>query len=114
MADNVPLTFIEGNATTVAFTITPASATDDLSAVASVRLVLKADGCDDDADAEVVLTSADATELVLLTQTPAEITGEAYVPALTEAYPRLYRIDAIAGDGSPRTAVYGRVTVTNL
>lgn len=114
MADNVPLTFVEGNPETVAFTITPETLGDDLTAVASVQFVLKADGCDDDEDAEVVLTSADPTELQLLTMTATEITGEAYVPALTEAYPRLYRIDALTGTGSPRTALYGRVTVTNL
>lgn len=114
MADNVPLTFLEGNAETVAFTIVPADADDDLTAVASVRFVLKADGCDDEDDAELVLTSANPTELQLLTQTAIEITGEAYVPGLVEAYRRQYRIDAIAGDGRYRTALYGLVTVINL
>lgn len=114
MADNVPLTLVEGNDETISFSIVPETAGDDLTGVASLRLVLKAEGCDDDADAEVVLTTADPTEMVILTHTATQITGEAYLPALTEPYRRLYRIDAITSAGSVRTALYGRVTVTNL
>lgn len=114
MATEVALTFLEGSKSTVEFSIAPADAADDLTAVASLRFLLKADTCDDDADAEVVLTTADPTEMQFLTQTATQITGEAYVPALTEAYPRAWRIDAISGTGDPLTALYGRVTVINL
>lgn len=114
MATKVDLTFVEGSAETVAFTVTSTGAGDDLTTVASLRFVLKADGCVDDADAELVLTTANPTEMQILTQTATEITGEVYVPPLAEPYRRLYHIDAVAGAGTSRTALYGRVTFINL
>jgi len=114
MATKVDLTFVEGSAETVAFTIVPTDADDDLTAVASLRFTLKADGCIDDDDAELTFTTADPTQMQILTQTAAQITGEVYVPPLDEAYRRLYHIDAVSSTGTPRTALYGRVTVINL
>lgn len=118
MADNAPITLNEGNDETVLLTITATAdpGGDDLTAVTSLEFYLKADECDSDAEAELLLTSANILELEILTQTATEMTAEAHIPAaaLAGPYPRFYKVDALSGTGQRRTALYGRVTVNNL
>lgn len=114
MADKVTLTLHQGNDETVAWTVTPASEDDDLLDVTSLELVVKDDRCAADADG-LTLTTADPDEMVILSQTADEITGEAYIPAsaLAEPYDRWWRLDAVTATGR-RTALYGPVTVVDL
>lgn len=115
MAANEPITLHEGNDETVAVTVTAADAGDDLDAVTALEWVLKDDPCADDADA-LVLTTADPTEITITAQDSTTITAEVYVPAsaLTEPYPRHYRLDTISTGDVRRTALYGVVTVVDL
>lgn len=114
MASLVPLVMTEGNDETVAITIDRQFMAQDLMAVTEVIFYLKDDNCDPDAGAHV-LSSTDVSQLKILTQTSAQITAEAYVPAawLAGAYPRTYHVDALA-PGARRTAVYGPITVNNV
>jgi hypothetical protein len=108
------LTLIEGNDQTVAFTITPRTAGDDLTGVARVEVIFKPDSCTtDDSDYALVLTSSNAAQVTLLTQAADEITAEAYLPAsyLAEPYDRVWRVDAVGVSGERRTAIHGSVTV---
>ncbi len=114
MASKVTLTLHEGNDETVALTITPAGADDDLLDVDSLELILKDDQCADDADG-LILTTADPAELLVLAQAVDEITAEAYIPgsALADPYDRWWRLDALSASGSRRTVMYGPVIVVN-
>jgi hypothetical protein len=109
----VPLYLVEDNDETIAWTIDPVVVGDDLTAVAEVQLILKDDDCATDTDG-LVLSSTDAAQLVILTHTATELSGEAYIPAssLQGAYTRFYHIDALDGGGHRRTAITGPVYVT--
>lgn len=115
MADKVTLTLHQRNDETVAWTVTPASADDDLLDVATLELVLKDDQCAADSDG-LILTTDDPTEMVILTHTGDQIAGEAYIAAsaLVGAYDRWWRLDAISTTGDRRTALYGPVVVVDL
>lgn len=118
MSDKIPITLNEGNDETIALTVTATAdpGGDDLSAATSLEFYLKADDCDPDAEAELVLTSADVLELEILTHTATEITAEAHIPAsaLVGSYTRFYRVDALSAAGDRRTALYGPVVVNDL
>jgi len=111
VATNAPITVTEGNDETVELTITGPGLDD----VESLEFVLKDDACADDADG-LTLSTANADEMVITAQTAEEITVEVYLPgtALTEPYPRVYRLDALGSGGDRRTALYGVVTVVNV
>lgn len=116
MSALVPLTLHQGNAETVAITITRSDPTDDLTLITSLRLVLKPDQCTaDTATTAVVLTTANPAQMVIISQVAAQITAEAYIPAtaLTDPYSRWWRVDAYIGL-TYRTAIYGPVTVLDL
>lgn len=116
MATEQNLTMREGDNETIAITITAASAGDALTGVETVVVVLKPDACSEDDDAyALTLSSTDAEEVVILTQTADEITAEAYVPALylAEPYDRVWRVYTVGASGERRTALYGSVTVTD-
>lgn len=116
MSALVPLTLHQGNAETVAITITRSDPTDDLTLITSLRLVLKPDQCTTDtATTAVVLTTANPAQMVITSQAAAQITAEAYIPAtaLTDPYSRWWRVDAYIGL-TYRTAIYGPVTVLDL
>jgi hypothetical protein len=113
MTDNRPITLDEGRDNTVLLTINRLDAADDLS-TAGIRFVLKDSDCDPDS-AGLVLTSADPTQITILTQGPAQITAAAFVPAssVQGTYPRFYLTEITSG-AVGRPAMFGLVTVTNL
>lgn len=116
MADRVGLTLRESNDETVDLVVTAANDDDDLTDVASLALVMKPQGCDDDGDdAALNLSSDDPTEIAILTQTATTITAQAFIPraALADPYDRVWRLDAISTSGARRTVIYGPVTVVN-
>ena len=115
MPTPVGLTLYEDNDEIIDLTITGAAG-DDLSVVTAVEVVIKPDVCEsDDDDDALVLSSDDAAEITINTQTSTEITATAYVPAsaLALPYPRVWRADALVGS-LRRTAMYGPVTVVDL
>lgn len=116
MADRRDLTLMERNDETLLLTIDRQQPTDDLTTIATLELYLKEDACQTDGDAELVLTTADAAEMVIDTQTAAQITARAFLPAssLSGPYGRFWRIDGLTSGGLRRTAMYGDVTVVNL
>lgn len=111
MATEQNLTLREGDDETIALTITPADASDDLTGVQSITVVFKPDACtsDDDPDS-LVLTAPDVT---ILDQAPDEITATVSVSAsyLAEPYDRVWRVYTVGLSGERRTAIYGSVTV---
>lgn len=113
MSTNAPITLNENNSETVLLTISRQSPTDDLTLVARLEMVIKDDSCHTDADG-IVLSSLDAAQMTILTHTAAEITAAAYVPPLTGAYRRFYRVDGLDASSRRRTAMYGVITVTDL
>jgi hypothetical protein len=116
VASDDPITLLENNDETVAVFIEPQTAGSDLTAVASLQFILKHDRCDpDDAATNLTLHTGIPAEMVFITQTADLIEAEAYIPSETLAgsFPRWYRVDTLTAGGDRRTAVYGRVTVTN-
>jgi hypothetical protein len=113
MATNAPITLAEGNDETVLLTINRQAATDDLTLVTRIEMVIKDDSCHPDS-AGTVLSSLDGSQITILTHTASEITAAAYVPPLSGAYRRFYRVDGLDAGGHRRTAMYGVVTVLDL
>lgn len=116
MAQLAPITLHEGNDEVLVLTIDRVDPSDDLSTVTSLELYLKVDSCARDADVTtVLLTSAQVSQIDVVTQTAAQITATAYIPAgaLVGAYDRWWRVDALS-PGTRRTALYGPVTVIDL
>lgn len=112
----VPITLHQANAETVTFTITRTVATDDLTLVTSLKLILKQSPCTADTDStSLTLSSTNPTQIVISSQTTSQITARAYIPAtsLVDPYERWWRVDAYIGT-SYRTAIYGPVTVVDL
>lgn len=108
------LTFAQGNDETVAIVVSAASSGDDLTGVTRLEVVFKPDVCtEDDSDYALVLSTDNAAQVTMLTQSADEITAEAYVPAsyLAEPYSRVWRVDAVGTTGERRTAIHGSVTV---
>lgn len=116
MATEVEITLHENNDETLNITITPVDVTEDLTSISVLELYLKEDSCFSDSDAELVLTSADASEINITSQTASEIVAEAFIPAsaLTSPYDRFWRLDALNAGGDRQTALYGPVVVINL
>lgn len=116
MATREDITLHENNDETLLLTIDRVLSTDDLTTVATLELYLKEDACQTDADAELLLTSAVSSELVIDAQSAAQITARAFIPAsaLSGPYERFWRVDGLGGGGDRRTAIYGDVTVVNL
>lgn len=117
MATEVKLILHEENDETVLMNITSDDLADDLTDVVLLEFYLKTDSCVPDSDPlTLLLTSADANEVDILTQTMDLITAEAYIPAsaLLEPYDRFWRVDAITSGGLRRTAMYGPVSVVDL
>lgn len=111
MATEQNLTLREGDDETIAITITPANASDDLTGVASLVVVFKPDACtSDDHEDALVLTAPDVT---ILDQSPTEVTATVQVPGsyLAEPYDRVWRVYTVGGSGERRTAIYGSVAV---
>lgn len=112
----VPITLSQGNAETVTVTVTRTVATDDLTLVTSLRLVMKPDRCTaDNASTSLTLSTANPAQMVITSQTASQIVARAYIPAaaLAEPYSRWWRVDAGIG-AAYRTALYGPVTVIDL
>ena len=112
----VPITLSQGNAETVTITITRTVATDDLTLITVLRLILKPDRCTaDNASTALTLTTTNPAQMVITSQTASQIVASAYIPAaaLTEPYSRWWRVDAGVGTAY-RTALYGPVTVIDL
>jgi hypothetical protein len=117
MVGEVKLTFHEGNDETIAVTITSTDPNDDLTQILTLEFYLKSDSCvADDGPSTVILTSADAAEILITSQTADEIQAEVFVPgtALIEPYDRFWHLDALTGTGLRKTALYGPVVVVNL
>lgn len=117
MADLRPITLVEGNDETLHMTITPVDPAEDLTAITSLEVYLKTDDCTSDTDASTLkLTTASAAEVLIVSQTPAQIVADAFVPgsATIPAYDRWWRVDGVGGSGARRTAEYGPVTVTSV
>ena len=117
MADRRPITLRERNDEILLLTITPEVAGDDLTAVDTVEVYLKTSSCSSDSDSTtLLLSSTDPTQVQIITQTAAEITARAFVPAsaLIGPYERFWRTDGLTSAGRRRTAMYGPVTVTDL
>lgn len=116
MSSRVALEFRQNNDEIVDLVITPSSTSDDLSLVTQLVFVLKPDQCTSDIDPiTVTLTSADPTQIVITSQTAAQIEATVYITATSLAVPydRWWRVDAYVGT-SKRTAMYGPVTVIDL
>jgi hypothetical protein len=112
----IDLTLHERNDETIAVTVVPVTPGDDLSAVTGLEFVLKPSTCDDDDDpAALLLTSEADGGITIQSHTPTQITAQVQIPAtaLTETYPRAWRLDGLNG-AARRTALYGTVTVVNL
>lgn len=112
----VPITLHQGNAETISITITRSDPSDDLTLVTTLKTIIKPDQCTSDtANTVITLSTSNATQMVILTQTSAQITAEAYIPAsaLVDPYDRWWRVDAYVGTNY-RTALYGAVTVVDL
>lgn len=117
MALNVPLTLVENNDQVIAMTITPEDSGDDLTDVTGLELYLKTSPSFADSDpTTLILTSADASEIDIDTQTATEITARAFVPAtaVVDPYNRFWHLDAIGVGDTRRTAFYGNVDVINV
>jgi hypothetical protein len=114
MADLVPITLTEGNDETILVTINRMYLADDLLTITSIEFYLKDSDCVDDAGA-LLLSSTDAGQVLILTQTSAQITAHVFVPAssLRGSYARFYRVDGLIGVRR-RTAVYGTVTMNDV
>lgn len=116
MSALAPITLHQGNAETISISITRSDSTDDLTLITSLRLVMKPDRCTSDASTTAtVLTTANPAQMVIVSQTAALITAEAYIPAsaLVDPYNRWWHVDAFVGL-LYRTALYGPVTVIDL
>lgn len=107
----------QGNNEIIFVTVAPTSATENLSGVSSLLVVFKPDTCTPDSSPyALVLTSGDPSQVTIQTHTADLITAEVYVPGtyLAEPYDRVWRVDAVSGSSGGRTAIYGRVEVTDL
>lgn len=115
MADRRPLTLRERNDEILLMTIVRQQPEDDLTTIALLEVFLKTAGCDSDS-ASLVLSSTDPTQVEIITQTDAQITAKAFIPAaaLTDPYERFWRVDGLSAAGARRTAMYGPVTVIDL
>lgn len=115
MASRIRLTLREDNDETLFLTITRDLASDDLTVVTTLQLYLKDDSCQPDS-AALVLTSAIPAQIQITSQTAAQITATAFIPAsaLADPYDRVWRVDGLDGTGRRRTAMYGPVTVVDL
>ena len=117
MASKVALELHENNDETIAVQITASDEGDDLSLVDVLELYLKVSHQYTDSDpTTLVLTSDDASEINIVSQTTALITANAFIPAeaLIAPYDRFWRIDALTATGLRRTAMYGPVEVVSL
>lgn len=116
MGSLTPLTLLQRNTETIAVTITPDDVADDLTTITRLTATIKESPCvADTASGVVTLSSADPTEITILTQVAAEITAEVYLPATitTPPHGRWWRLDAWIGTAY-RTALYGPITVVDL
>jgi hypothetical protein len=109
----------QGNDETIQITISAVSAAEDLSAVTSLTAVFKPSVCDaDTSEHALILSSTDATEIVITSQTPDLIVAEVYVPGsyTVEPYDRVWHVDAYTGvvGAGPRTAIHGAVEVQDI
>lgn len=110
------ITLRQGNSEIVAITITRDVATDDLTLITSLKMIMKPDTCTTDTATTVLtLSTAVPAQMVITSQTAAQITAEAYIPAsaLVDPYDRWWRVDAYVG-ATYRTALYGPVIVIDL
>jgi hypothetical protein len=110
------ITLRQGNTETVTVTITPDVPGDDLTLVTSLKLIMKPDPCTlDTATTVLTLSTAVPAQMVITSQTAAQIVAEAYIPAsaLVDSYDRWWRVDAYIG-ATYRTALYGPVIVIDL
>jgi hypothetical protein len=116
MSTYAPITVGEGNDEVVELTVDRQEPGDDLTTVAALEFVMKDDTCTADGDASLVLSSTVPAQMVILTQTAAQITAEAFIPAafLAEPYTRTYRLDGLSTSGTRRTALHGPIYVEDL
>jgi hypothetical protein len=116
MATRVDLIFREGNDETIRMTIVPDDPAENMLLVSSLRTYVKSSACDSDTDVNtLVLTTANPTQMVIVSHTVGQLVAEAYVPAayLVRAFDRTWRVDAHVGS-THRTAMYGNVSVVDL
>lgn len=116
MASNVPITLRESNDEVIDLVLTSSLATDNLTLVTKITVVLKPDQCTADTDATVTtLTSTSPTQVVITAQTATQINATVYIPAsaLATPYDRWWRVDTYVGTAK-RTAIYGHVTLIDL
>lgn len=112
----VPLVMREHNDEVIRMTIVPDDPSESLLSVSQLLVYLKDDACtSDSATSTVVLSTVDPTEVVIISQTAAQIVAEAFIPSATIAtpYPRIWRVDVYIG-AFHRTALYGPVTITAM
>lgn len=117
MADLRPIALVQGNDETLHMTITPVDPAEDLTAITALEVFLKADDCTSDADPSTLkLTTASATEVVIVSQTPTQIVADAFIPgtATIPPFDRWWRVDGLGSGGARRTAEYGPATVTSV
>lgn len=111
-----PITLRQDNDEVLLLTIVPDDPTDDLTPITLLKLIMKADVCVSDADtSNLVLTSANPTQISITSHTAAQILATAWIPAsaLAAPYSRVWRVDAYVGT-TKRTALYGPVTLVDL
>jgi hypothetical protein len=113
VSTRVDLHLNEGNDEVLAISIRPEVVGEDLTTITALQLYLKADLCQDDAAAELVLTTADPDQITITSQTADLITATALIPGLHGSYDRHWRVDGLAGLAR-RTAMHGLITVEPL
>lgn len=116
MATNIDITVTENNDETLDIDITPEDTSQDLTTITSLEFYLKEDNCFSDAEAELVLTSADPNEINIVSQTSSLIEAQVFIPAsaLAQPYNRFWRIDGLTAGGDRQTAIFGDVSVNNV
>lgn len=116
MTTQVNLVMRQGNDETIQMTIFPSDPSENMLLVSGLRTYLKSSSCAGDSDADtLVLTTANPTQMIIVSHTSAQIVAEAFVPAsyLAQPYPRTWRVDAHVGS-THRTAMYGDVSIVDL
>lgn len=112
----VPLTLRQSNDEIIDLIITPSDPADSLALVTKLVVLIKPDACTADTDASVITrVSTDPAQVVITSQTAAQILATVYVTAasLAAPYDRFWRVDAYVNTAK-RTALYGPIAIIDL
>src|SRR4030042_3589067 len=100
MPTTAPIPLRQDNDEVLLLTIVPDDPTDDLTPITLLKLIMKADVCVSDADtSNLVLTSANPTQISITSHTAAQILATAWIPASALAAPssRVRRVTHVEG-----------------